>query len=78
MHRRRPSLHPSVRAHRMRVRVFLHAVHASQSGSAAVEYVGLALVVSALMGSIAGAIDSALGARLAHAIVRRILDRVGG
>lgn len=45
-------------------------------GSAAVEYVGLALVVSTLMASIAVAIDSALGERLARAIVARLLDAI--
>lgn len=48
-----------------------------ERGSAAVEYVGLALVVSAMMAAIGGAVDSALGDRMAHAIVRHLLDRVG-
>jgi hypothetical protein len=68
---------PSTPIQRARSAVRLHSLLADQRGSAAVEYVGLALVVSALLGSVAGAVDSALGERLARAIVHRLLDRVG-
>ena len=49
---------------------------AGERGSAAVEYVGLALVVSMLMTAIATAVDSALGDQLAHAIVTQLVHAV--
>lgn len=54
---------------------FAHAQ--GERGSAAVEYVGLALVVSMLMTAIASAIDGALGQQLASAIARRLVEAVG-
>jgi hypothetical protein len=48
----------------------------AQSGSAAVEYVGLALVISMLMASVGAAIDSAWGERLATAIAKRLVAAV--
>ncbi len=47
-------------------------VHSGR-GSTPVEYVGLAMVVSLLMGSIGGAIDSEAGERLAEAIVEKMI-----
>jgi hypothetical protein len=41
-------------------------------GSASVEYVGLALVVSMMMASVANAVNSGLGER----VVKEILDRL--
>ena len=55
-------------------RVCLHG----QRGSAAVEYVGLALVISMLMAAVGSAVDSALGERLAHALVERLVGAVSG
>lgn len=57
-----------------------HQRHArpGEQGSAAVEYVGLGLVVSMLMAAVASAIDSALGERLASAIVERLVEFVNG
>ena len=49
----------------------------AERGSVAVEYVGLGLVVSMLMASVATAIDSAMGERLARAIVERMIELVG-
>lgn len=49
---------------------------ADDLGSAAVEYVGLGVVVSMLMAAAASAVDSALGERLATALVERLIDAV--
>ena len=54
----------------------LRAALADDRGSAAVEYVGLAVVVSMLMAAVASAVDSALGERLATAIVERMVASV--
>lgn len=54
----------------------LAALARAERGSAAVEYVGLALVVSMLMTGAASAVDSALGERLARAIVERLVALV--
>lgn len=50
----------------------------SQRGSVAVEYIGLGVVVSLLMASVASAVDSALGERLARALVVRLIELVSG
>jgi len=47
-----------------------------ERGSAAVEYVGLAVVVSMLMAAMASAVDSELGARLAKAVVEALISAV--
>lgn len=49
---------------------------ADDCGSAAVEYVGLGVVVSMLMAAAASAVDSALGERLARLLVERLVDAV--
>jgi Flp pilus assembly pilin Flp len=51
---------------------------ARQQGSAAVEYVGLGVVVSMLMAAAASVVDSSAGERLAQAIVNRLLDQISG
>jgi hypothetical protein len=45
-------------------------------GSAAVEYIGLALVVSSLMAAVATAVDSSAGARIAGALVDRLVSAI--
>lgn len=54
------------------------AEHERNRGSAAVEYVGLALVVSMLMASLASAVDSAMGERFARAVLTRLVGFVSG
>lgn len=49
-----------------------------ERGSVSVEYVGLALVVSMLMTAVASAVDSALGERLARAVIERLISFVSG
>lgn len=49
-----------------------------ERGSATVEYVGLALVVSMLMTAVGAAVDSALGDRLAHAMVEQLVGAIVG
>ena len=61
---------------RSKARKALRAALADDRGSAAVEYVGLAVVVSMLMAAVASAVDSALGERLATAIVERMVASV--
>lgn len=51
---------------------------AGEHGSAAVEYVGLGLVVSMLMTAVASAIDSSMGEKVASAIVERLVAFVSG
>jgi Flp pilus assembly pilin Flp len=48
----------------------------AQQGSATIEYVGLALVVSMLMAALASAIDSAMGEQLARALIKRLVDAI--
>jgi len=43
-----------------------------------VEYVGLALVISMLMTAVGTAVDSALGERIAHVLVERLISAVSG
>ena len=69
----------------MRKHPHIHSLHArlaarlaDERGSAAIEYVGLGLVVSMLMAAVASAIDSAMGERLATAIVERLIEFVSG
>lgn len=70
---------PPTAAERRRsvLRACLTARLHAERGSVAVEYVGLGLVVSMLMASVATAIDSAMGERLARAIVERMIEMVG-
>ncbi|MBC7644405.1 MAG: hypothetical protein H7123_04705 [Thermoleophilia bacterium] len=48
----------------------------AEQGSAAVEYVGLAMVVSMLMAATARVIDTSLGTQFAAAVVQRLVDVV--
>jgi hypothetical protein len=57
---------------------WLARFRAETGGSAAVEYVGLAIVVSMLFAAAASAIDSATGQHLANAIVTRLVNAVVG
>jgi len=50
--------------------------NASEQGSAAVEYVGLAMVVSMLMAATARVIDTSLGTQFAAAVVHRLIEVV--
>ena len=45
----------------------------AEQGSAAVEYVGLAMVVSMLMAATARVVDSTLGNQFATAVVHRLI-----
>lgn len=51
-------------------------LHADERGSASVEYVGLALVVSMVMASVASAVDAGLGRRIVTAVLDRVLNQV--
>lgn len=70
MHDHLPDIPPPTAIERMMLRL------ADERGSAAVEYVGLALVISMLTAAIGSAIDSALGERLARAVVERLIAAV--
>jgi Flp pilus assembly pilin Flp len=74
-----PAPPPRIQRHdtqHARAVTLLRRLRADEGGSAAVEYVGLGVVVSMLMAAGATAVDSALGERLARAIVERLIDAV--
>lgn len=67
----------TLRHTRLSAVVALRQLARAECGSAAVEYVGLAMVVSMLMAAVASAVDSAMGERLARALVERLVASVG-
>ena len=58
------------------IRTQLRAALREESGSAAVEYVGLGIVVSMMMAAVASVVDSSVGEHLAQAIVNRLVDQI--
>jgi Flp pilus assembly pilin Flp len=65
--------------HRVLAHTYRHASlrsRAGERGSAAVEYVGLALVIATLMAAATSVVDSALGDKLAHVIVQQLVRAV--
>lgn len=47
--------------------------HRGERGSAAVEYIGLAMVISMLMAATARVIDTSLGTQFATAVIERMI-----
>ena len=50
----------------------------SEAGTSVVEYVGLGAISAMLVSGVAAAIDSHAGDRVATAIVRRLIEVIGG